>query len=262
MSSHIRILSVTKQFGGQPVLTNVSLDVAPGEVVTLIGPSGCGKSTLLRLLAGLEGEHSGKLLVDGAPAAAARRSLGLMFQEPRLMPWLTVRDNTLFGVRPPAPAAVRARADELLELVGLAGAADQLPKQLSGGMAQRAALARALVAEPTALLLDEPFSAVDAITRLQLQDLLLNTWQRTQLTMLLVTHDLDEALTLSDRVVVLSGRPAVISEVIDVRLPRPRERNSLDFLRLRARLFEALHLAKAQPGRVTVGADGGTPFGV
>jgi ABC-type nitrate/sulfonate/bicarbonate transport system ATPase subunit len=259
MSSRIRILSVTKHFGGQPVLTNVSLDVAPGEVVTLIGPSGCGKSTLLRLLAGLEDGHEGTLLVDGAPAAAARRSLGLMFQEPRLMPWLSVRDNALFGVRPPVPAAVRARADELLELVGLAGAADQLPKQLSGGMAQRAALARALVAEPTALLLDEPFSAVDAITRLQLQDLLLSTWQRTQLTMLLVTHDLDEALALSDRVVVLSGRPAAIAEVIDVRLPRPRERNSLDFLRLRARLFGALHLAKAQPGRTTVG---GTPFGV
>ena len=259
MSSHIRILSVTKHFAGQPVLTNVSLDVAPGEVVTLIGPSGCGKSTLLRLLAGLEDGHEGKLLIDGAPAASARRSLGLMFQEPRLMPWLTVRDNALFGVRGPALPAARARAAELLELVGLSAAADQLPKQLSGGMAQRAALARALVPEPTALLLDEPFSAVDAITRLQLQDLLLNTWQRTRLTMLLVTHDLDEALALSDRVVVLSGRPAAISDVLDVRLPRPRERNSLDFLRLRARLFEALHLAKSQPGRAAVG---GTPFGV
>jgi sulfonate transport system ATP-binding protein len=259
MSSHIRILSVTKTFAGQPVLTNVSLDVAPGEVVTLIGPSGCGKSTLLRLLAGLEGGHEGRLLIDGAPAASARRSLGLMFQEPRLMPWLTVRDNALFGVRGDALAAARARADELLEQVGLTGAADQLPKQLSGGMAQRAALARALVTEPTALLLDEPFSAVDAITRLQLQDLLLDTWQRTRLTMLLVTHDLDEALALSDRIVVLSGRPAAISDVLDVRLSRPRERNSLDFLRLRARLFEALHLAKAQPGRAAVG---GTPFGV
>jgi len=259
MSSHIRILSVTKHFSGQPVLTNVSLDVAPGEVVTLIGPSGCGKSTLLRLLAGLEDGHEGKLLIDGAPAASARRSLGLMFQEPRLMPWLTVRDNALFGVRGSALPAARARAAELLELVGLSAAADQLPKQLSGGMAQRAALARALVPEPTALLLDEPFSAVDAITRLQLQDLLLNTWQRTRLTMLLVTHDLDEALALSDRVVVLSGRPAAISDVLDVRLPRPRERNSLDFLRLRARLFEALHLAKSQPGRAAVG---GTPFGV
>ncbi len=259
MSSRIRILAVSKRFAGEPVLTNISLDIAPGEVVTLIGPSGCGKSTLLRLLAGLEDGHEGKLLIDGVPAASARNLLGMMFQEPRLMPWLNVRDNALFGVHPAARAAAAARAHELLELVGLGGAAAQLPKQLSGGMAQRAALARALITEPTALLLDEPFSAVDAITRLQLQDLLLDTWQRTKLTMLLVTHDLDEALALSDRIIVLSGRPAIISDVIDVHLPRPRERNSLDFLRLRARLFEALHIAKAQPGRT---ADGGTPFGV
>jgi sulfonate transport system ATP-binding protein len=259
MSSSIQLQRVSKRFNGQPVLIDVNLEVAPGEVVTLIGPSGCGKSTLLRLLAGLESDFEGQLLIDGKPAAAARRSLGLMFQEPRLFPWLSVRDNALFGVPAATRDAAGARADELLKLVGLGSAATQLPKQLSGGMAQRAALARALVAEPTALLLDEPFSAVDAITRLQLQDLLLDTWQRTGLTMLLVTHDLDEALALSDRVVVLTGRPAVVSDILEVRLPRPRERNALDFMRLRAHLFEALHLAKASPARSIVG---GTPFGV
>lgn len=259
MSSSIQLQHVSKRFNGQPVLVDVNLDVAPGEVVTLIGPSGCGKSTLLRLLAGLESEHEGTLLIDNAPASARRRSLGLMFQEPRLFPWLSVRDNALFGVHNRGSAESGARADALLHQVGLGNATSLLPKQLSGGMAQRAALARALVAEPTALLLDEPFSAVDAITRLQLQDLLLETWQRTGLTMLLVTHDLDEALALSDRVVVLTGRPAGISDVLEVSLPRPRERNALDFMRLRARLFEALHLAKSTPARSTVG---GTPFGV
>ncbi len=259
MSSTIKISGVAKRFGETPVLSGIDLTIAPGEVVSLIGPSGCGKSTLLRLLAGLEGDYDGTLSIDGKTPQQARATLGLMFQEPRLFPWLTVRDNVVFGARQLEKNAARITAEALLAQVGLQNAAGQLPKQLSGGMAQRAALARALIGEPGALLLDEPFSAVDAITRLSLQELLLETWQRTQLTTLLVTHDLDEALVLSDRVVVFSGRPATIGAVIEIRLPRPRDRNSLDHMRLRAQLFEALHLAKAKdatPGTF------GVPFGV
>jgi sulfonate transport system ATP-binding protein len=258
MNSAVSIKHASKQFGGQPVINDVSFDVRAGEVVSLIGPSGCGKSTLLRLLAGLEGDHSGQLSIDGAPVTGANTGVGLMFQEPRLMPWLTVADNVAFGLR-----GQHARDTEaitaLLDQVQMHDAAGMLPKQLSGGMAQRAALARALATKPTLLLLDEPFSAVDAITRIHLQDLLLDTWQRTQLTMLLVTHDLDEALTLSDRVIVLSDRPASITAIIDVALPRPRNRGDLALLKLRASLMKSLHLARATP---PAAGSGGTPFGV
>lgn len=257
--SAIDIKNVSKTFDGSAVLSDVSLSIAQGEVVSLIGPSGCGKSTLLRLLAGLEHDYDGELTINGATPERARASIGLMFQEPRLMPWLTVRDNIGFGLRNAASPEIRAKIDTLLADVGLQNAADQLPKQLSGGMAQRAALARALLREPAVLLLDEPFSAVDAITRLSLQSLLFETWQRRKLSTLLVTHDLDEALTLSDRVVVLSGRPAGISAVLGVRVPRPRDRNSYDHTRLRAELFSALHLAKTQGGQQ---AAYGVPFGV
>jgi sulfonate transport system ATP-binding protein len=258
MSSTIRIERVSKSFdAGAPVLRDLNLDIRPSEIVSLLGPSGCGKSTLLRLLSGLERDHDGHLLVDGSEVVAPSRAVGFMFQEPRLLPWLSVRDNITFGLdardRRQADALVR----ELIEQVQLGECANLLPRQLSGGMAQRVALARSLATEPGVLLLDEPFSAVDALTRMRLQELLLSVWQRRRFTMLLVTHDIDEALYLSDRVAVLTGRPATVREIVHVDLPRPRDRRAQDMLRLRAHLLEALRVAGSN--QLT---GYGTPFGV
>lgn len=255
MSSSIRADHVTKQFQDNTVLNDLTLDVKPSEIVSLIGPSGCGKSTLLRLLSGLEHNYAGHLNIDNKEVTGPTRAVGVMFQEPRLMPWLTVRDNVRFGL----PRGSRVNVDDLLAQVQLDHAADLLPKQLSGGMAQRAALARALATEPQVMLLDEPFSAVDALTRLRLQELLLTIWQRTKLTMLLVTHDLDEALYLSDRVAVMSSRPATVREIVPVRLTRPRDRRDTELLRLRAHLLESLNIVHA---RESVSKPMGTPFGV
>lgn len=257
MSSSIKAEHVSKRYDDALVLNELSLEVRPGEIVSLIGPSGCGKSTLLRLLSGLETEHDGRLLIDNAEVTGPSRAAGLMFQEPRLLPWLTVRDNVRFGL--PKGTTNGGLVDELLGQVQLNLAATQLPRQLSGGMAQRAALARSLAAQPKVLLLDEPFSAVDALTRMRLQELLLDIWQRTRLTMLLVTHDLDEALYLSDRVVVMSSRPATIREFVPVKLPRPRDRREPELLRLRAHLMESLHIVHAAE---SVKAPTGVPFGV
>ncbi|MBK8477005.1 MAG: ABC transporter ATP-binding protein [Opitutaceae bacterium] len=242
--SRIELQAVGKQFpGGAPVLSDVDLSVRPGEIVSLVGPSGCGKSTLLRLLAGLDREHTGALLVDGRPVAGPDRAVGFMFQEPRLLPWLTVAQNIAFGIAPARRADTAAIVARLINQVHLDGSAALYPRQLSGGMQQRTALARALAAEPAVLLLDEPFSALDAFTRIHLQDLVLELWQRTQLTMVLVTHEVDESLYLSDRVVVFSERPALISEIVDVRLARPRDRRDPALLELRGHLLEKLRLA-------------------
>jgi sulfonate transport system ATP-binding protein len=224
------------------VLHDLSLEVGRSEIVSLIGPSGCGKSTLLRIIAGLERGDAGKVEIDGRERTGPDRAVGFMFQEPRLLPWLTVRDNIALGL----PRAARRDADglvgRLLAQVQLDGAARLWPRQLSGGMAQRVALARCLAIEPSVVLLDEPFSAVDALTRMALQDLLLAIGRRTGLTMLLVTHDLDEAIYLSDRVVVMTGRPAVLTEAISVALPRPRDRRAPELARRRGHLLEALGL--------------------
>ncbi|WP_169238186.1 ABC transporter ATP-binding protein [Candidatus Roseilinea sp. NK_OTU-006] len=262
MSSSIKIERVTKRFDGNLVLNELSLDVRPSEIVSLIGPSGCGKSTLLRLLSGLERDYDGRLLIDDQPVTGPSRAVGLMFQEPRLMPWLNVRDNVRFGLRQENGAASPAtseRMDTWLRQVKLDHAASHLPRQFSGGMAQRAALARSLATEPGVLLLDEPFSAVDALTRMRLQELLLEVWQRTQVTMVLVTHDLDESLYLSDRVVVMSSRPASVREVLAVKAPRPRDRRDPELLRLRAHLLEALDVVHALE---SADLPNGIPFGV
>ncbi|HWO26358.1 MAG TPA: ABC transporter ATP-binding protein [Kofleriaceae bacterium] len=238
----IHVERVARRFGDAAVLHDLSLDVRRSQIVSLIGPSGCGKSTLLRLIAGLDRSDAGRVEVDGRAITRPDRAVGFMFQEPRLLPWLTVRDNIVFGL----PRAMRRHADErvgqLLAQVQLEGARALWPRQLSGGMAQRVALARCLAVEPSVVLLDEPFSAVDALTRMVLQELLLAIWQRTQLTLLLVTHDLDEALYLSDRVVVMLGRPAALAAEIAVDVPRPRDRRAPELAQLRGRLLEALHL--------------------
>lgn len=246
--SQLLLEEVSKTFGSGtaavPVVAGLKLEIQPGEIVSLVGPSGCGKSTLLRLISGLDREHGGVLKVGGVPVTSPSRATGLMFQEPRLLPWRNVAANVAFGAKPGrSRAEVNGLVAELLEQVGMSGSEKLLPRQLSGGMAQRVALARALAGEPGLLLLDEPFSALDAFTRMRLQDLLLAVWQRYRPTMLLVTHDVDEALYLSDRVVVLSDRPARVQEIIEVGVARPRDRNNPDLLRLRADLLVELHLA-------------------
>jgi sulfonate transport system ATP-binding protein len=239
----IQAKGVSKRYPGGPwVLHALSLEVTSAEIVTLLGPTGCGKSTVLRLLSGLEGEHEGRLLVRGVEVRGPTRAVGMMFQEPRLLPWRTVRENVAFGLPKDLDVARgQQRVERLLSEVQLLSAAEQLPKELSGGMAQRAALARCLAGAPEVLLLDEPFSAVDALTRMHLQELLLSIWEHTRLTMLLVTHDIDEALFLSDRVAVLGG--ARIEETVSVELARPRDRRDTALAPLRAHLLEALRMA-------------------
>jgi len=238
MTAAIEASRVTKRFGRDVVLHELDLEVQPSEIACLIGPSGCGKSTLLRLISGLERGHTGRLTIGGHEVAGPSRAVGFMFQEPRLLPWSTVRDNVALAL--PPGAALDARVATLLGQVHLTGTAHRLPRQLSGGMAQRVALARALAAEPGVLLLDEPFSAVDALTRMTLQDLVLEIWQRTRITVLLVTHDLDEALYLSDRVFVMAGKPAGVTDVITVGLPRPRDRRDPELARRRVQLLDSL----------------------
>ena len=223
-------------------LDRISLTVAAGEMVSLIGPSGCGKSTLLRLLAGLDRPTSGELLVGGEPITGPSAERGLIFQDPNLFPWLTVRRNVQAGLA--ARGVLRQRrheVEEFLRLVGLEAFADVYPHQLSGGMAQRAALARALVNHPRVLLLDEPLGALDQFTRMRMQDEVLRVWKARGTTMLLVTHDIDEAIYMSDRIAIMTPRPGRVERVLDVPLPRPRQRSSPQFLELRAGILEMLH---------------------
>jgi NitT/TauT family transport system ATP-binding protein/sulfonate transport system ATP-binding protein len=239
----------TPEGGTMIALDRVALDVAAGELVSLVGPSGCGKSTLLRLVAGLDTPTAGELWVGDEPITGPSAERGLVFQDPSLFPWLTIRRNIESGLV--ARGVLRQRrheVDEYLRLVGLQGFADVYPHQLSGGMAQRAALARALINHPRVLLLDEPLGALDQFTRMQMQDELLRMWEARGTTMLLVTHDIDEALYLSDRIAVMTPRPGRIDRVMDVDLPRPRHRNDRRFLELRVRLLELLHLTGGAAG--------------
>ena len=248
-ASSLRIEGVSKRFttadGGELLaLTDTSLSIAAGELVTLVGPSGCGKSTLLRMLAGLDEPTGGRLFVGNEPITGPSAERGLMFQDPNLFPWLTVRRNVESGLR--ARGVLREKRheiDQFLRLVGLEQFADSYPHQLSGGMAQRAALARALVNHPKVLLLDEPLGALDAFTRMRMQDEVLRIWRARGTTMLLVTHDIDEAVYMSDRIVILSPRPGRVDRILDVPLARPRQRNEAQFLRLRSEILEILHFA-------------------
>jgi NitT/TauT family transport system ATP-binding protein/sulfonate transport system ATP-binding protein len=225
-------------------LSGLSLTVRTGEMMTLIGPSGCGKSTLLRLIAGLDAPTSGELHVGSEPITHPSAERGLMFQDPNLFPWLSVRGNIEAGLV--ARGVLRQRrheVDDYMRLVGLDGFASVYPHQLSGGMAQRAALARALVNHPRVLLLDEPLGALDQFTRMRMQDEVLRVWQARGTTMVLVTHDIDEALYMSDRVALLTPRPGRIERVLDIPLERPRQRTSSQFLGLRASILEMLHFS-------------------
>jgi ABC-type nitrate/sulfonate/bicarbonate transport system ATPase subunit/flavin-dependent dehydrogenase len=247
----IRIAAVTKSFAAPdnatvrvPALAAISFSIAAGELVSVIGPSGCGKSTLLRLLAGLDRPDSGELWVGSERISAPSAERGLVFQDPNLFPWLTVRRNVQAGlVARGILNQRRDEVDEFIRLVGLEGFANAYPHHLSGGMAQRAALARALINHPKVLLLDEPLGALDAFTRMRMQDEVLRLWQARGTTMLLVTHDIDEAIYMSDRIVLMSPRPGRIERIMEIPLPRPRERSSPEFLRIRNDILEHLHFA-------------------
>jgi len=224
-----------------PAVTNLTLDVALGEFVVLLGPSGCGKSSLLYIVAGLEEATSGTVTFDGLPVTQPSPERSLIFQEAALFPWLSVRGNVGFGltIRGGQPVVWAEKVEKLLRMVGLGGAGDKRPDELSGGMRQRAALARALAMDPKVLLMDEPFAALDIQTRARMQDHLLAIWRASGASVLLVTHSIDEALALADRIVVFTARPGQIKAEIAIDTPRPRDLRSPEMIDL-ARRCEAL----------------------
>ena len=244
MKPKIDVRGISKAFqtrrGPIAVLDDISFSVGDGEFVAVIGPSGCGKSTLLGVLAGFERPDAGEVRVDDVPVRAPRRTGIYIFQQPSLFPWLDLEGNLVFGLDGVPADARRALVAHYISLVGLEGFEHALPHQLSGGMQQRAELARALMVKPEILYMDEPFGALDALTRLRMRTELLRILSRERHTVLLVTHDVEEALHLADRVLVLSPRPARIQTVIDVALPRPRSLASPDLLALKASLLKEL----------------------
>jgi sulfonate transport system ATP-binding protein len=225
---------------GVNALERFSAEIKLGEIVAIIGGSGCGKSTLLRAIAGLDRATSGTVTLDGTRIAAPHAKIGIIFQEPRLLPWLSVADNIGFGLSDLSANRRREKVAAALAKVGLTDKANAWPRELSGGQAQRVAIARALVPQPEVLLLDEPFSALDAFTRRDLQDHLLDLWADTRPTLVLVTHDVDEAVVLADRVLVMRPRPGRLFEEITVNLARPRDRNSPLFDNFKRRVLTAL----------------------
>ena len=251
----VRLVGVGRSFPGRTpqdaprrVLRDINLDVAGGEIVALLGPSGCGKSTLLRQISGLDTPDAGTIDLDGTALAGIDQRCAVAFQEPRLLPWRTIERNVALGLPQGTPSnSGRERVAHLLELVQLADAAHLRPRQVSGGMAQRASLARALARDPGVLVLDEPFGALDALTRLTMQDLLLDIHAAEPATIVLVTHDVEEALYLADRVILLGDDPeaapgsgAVIRSVVPVPGGRPRDRGDAALALLRAELLEGL----------------------
>lgn len=237
---------ISKSFqvaGGElEVIRQFDLSIERGEFVAILGESGCGKSTLLRLLAGLDRDFRGEILIAGEPANGIGADRGIVFQEPRLFPWLSVERNVALGLVN-EPLTERRRAQKVadyIRLVKLEGFEQALPHQLSGGMSQRVAIARGLVASPRILMLDEPFGALDAQTRQQMQNELLAIREREQITTLLVTHDVEEAVFLADRVVVMAARPGRVKSIVPIELPRARDRSSFEFHRLRQQLIAEL----------------------
>ncbi|MET3768206.1 NitT/TauT family transport system ATP-binding protein [Marisediminicola sp. UYEF4] len=254
--SKISVRGVTKVFplGTETfvALDNVSLDIADNEFVTVVGPSGCGKSTMMNILAGLEEPTSGEALVDRERVSGPGPERGVIFQQYALFPWLTVRKNVEFGLATArvSKAERRERADYFIRMVGLEQFADALPKMLSGGMKQRCAIARAYAVNPSILLMDEPFGALDALTRVKLQEQLLETWSKEKRTVMFITHDVDEAVFLANRVVIMAARPGRIYDIVEVNLPYPRTeemRLSPEFTELRNRVWHSVY--HQEPGR-------------
>lgn len=249
MVGSIRFEGVKKSFltlDGETVnaLNGVDIELEKGSFICLIGPSGCGKSTMLRLLAGLDTPTEGSIYIDDKKVTKPDCDRGLVFQDPNLFPWLNIYDNIAFGLKVRKLYKERKKdVAEFMELVGLKGFEKSYPHQLSGGMCQRASLARALIGHPQALLLDEPLGALDAFTRMNMQDELLRIKKEKEMTMIMVTHDVDEAVYLADKIVVMTPRPAKIEQVIDVKLSQPRDRNNPEFIRLRSEILRILDFA-------------------
>jgi NitT/TauT family transport system ATP-binding protein len=234
------------EHGPVTALKDISFKVHRREFVCVIGPSGCGKSTLIRMVAGLDQPTSGRMLLDGKEVSGPCPERGMVFQGYTLFPWLTVTENVMFGLRMEGKSSDEARPEALqwIDLVGLARFKDAYPVQLSGGMKQRTAIARALANNPRILLMDEPFGALDAQTRLQMQTHLMDIWRNVDVTILFITHDLDEAVLLADRILVLKAHPGEVQEVIEVPVPRPRspaQQLSPEFQAIRRRLDELIH---------------------
>ncbi|MCR5703689.1 MAG: ABC transporter ATP-binding protein [Eubacterium sp.] len=249
MVGEIKIEHVSKSFDNPDgtvlkALNDVNLTIKPGSFVSLIGPSGCGKTTLLRAISGLNLADEGVIKVDDEPVTKPGHERGFAFQQANLYPWLTIEKNISFGLK--ARGIYKAKKEDVdtyIDMVGLKGFENAYPHQLSGGMNQRASLARALVGHPKVLLLDEPLGALDAFTRMNMQDEILRIWKEQQMTMIMVTHDVDEAVYLSDQVVIMTPRPAKIEQVIDIELARPRARGNADFLKYRTKILEILNYA-------------------
>jgi sulfonate transport system ATP-binding protein len=225
---------------GVHALDGISISVGPGEILAIVGGSGCGKSTLLRAVSGLDTPSQGRVLLDGQQVTSPHEKIGIIFQEPRLLPWLSVADNVAFGLEERPRAERKERVASAVARVGLSDKTNMWPRELSGGQTQRVAIARALVPRPEVLLLDEPFSALDAFTRIDLQNHLLDLWADSRPTLILVTHDVDESVVLADRIMVMRSRPGRIFEEISAELPRPRDRQSAAFDFIKRRVLAAL----------------------
>jgi len=229
------------------VLNNINLTFPSGAFVSIIGSSGCGKTTLLRIMLGLETNYEGDALLDGERIEGPGINRGIVFQDHRLLPWLTVGENVAFGLDGKNRKEKKLIVDEHLKLVGLSGFESAYPAQLSGGMAQRVAIARALANKPELLLLDEPLGALDALTRMHMQKELERLWILEKITMIMVTHDVDEAIYLSDKVVIMSSRPGIVKKIISVPLARPRDRAGSDFMQIKAEILKEFHLGTEYP---------------
>lgn len=248
VTGNLVISNLNKEYvNGQtviPVLRDINLSINQGEFISIVGGSGCGKTTLLRIIAGLESDYRGSVTLAEQPLKGCGRDRGVVFQEHRLLPWRSVKDNIAFALNQVEPQEREQIIQEHIDLVGLTGFERAYPHQLSGGMAQRVAIARALVNRPQILLLDEPFGALDALTRIQMQQEILRIWEIEKNTMILVTHDIDEAIYLGDRVVVMSSRPGSIKKILRVNLPRPRDRGNVEFAYLRREIYREFFASK------------------
>ncbi len=239
--NHVVITNLSKTYRSRdrdvPALEDISLSVAQHEFLSIVGASGCGKSTLLRIISGLDTDYTGMVALAGKRITGAGLERGIVFQEHRLLPWLTVQGNMEFALQKGTAAEKAKLIADHLKMVGLTGFKQAYPSQLSGGMNQRVAIARALVNRPDLLLLDEPFGALDALTRLKLQQEFLGIWEKEKTTMIMVTHDIEEAIYLGDRVIVMSDRPGTVKKEFIVHLPRPRNRSDAPFLQIRREIY-------------------------
>jgi sulfonate transport system ATP-binding protein len=251
-SNGVYIQKVKREFplGNQTleVLRDITLDIADGEFVTIVGGSGCGKSTLLKIIAGLDNATSGTVTINNNVITKPSVNIGVLFQESRLLPWYTVERNIEFGLSKKVPSKEKKELiQEYVNLVGLTGFEKALPGQLSGGMQKRVSIARTLINQPKLMLLDEPLGALDAFTKINLQQEIYEIWKKEKITIILVTHDIDEAIYLGDRVVVMSPKPGVIKKIIPVALGRPRDRTNEDFAIIRRKVYKEFFESDTRP---------------